>query len=148
VMSAKTFSHDFDLPFIKAAQAQRKLTLAVGCINDELASLASGDTQKLVCDLTPFADIVAWVCVGNEPLGSWQKRAYARLLVPAVQNVPNALKQATLPIGLTVPQNFEFMQASYPPSAGSIKKEFEDIIKGTCDVMRSTGAPFMVNIYP
>ncbi len=148
ITSAKTFTHDFDLPFIKAAQAQRKLTLAVGCINDELSTLASGNTQQLIRDITPFADVVAWVCVGNEPLGSWYKHAYDRLLVPAVRNVANALKQAGLPIGVTVPQNFEFMQASYPPSAGSIKKEFEDVIKGTCDVMRSTGAPFMVNIYP
>jgi hypothetical protein len=40
------------------------------------------------------------------------------------------------------------MGNSYPPSNGSIKPELVDVIKGTCEVMRSTGSPFMVNIYP
>jgi exo-beta-1,3-glucanase (GH17 family) len=148
VTSVKTFTHDYDLPFIKAAQAQKNLTLAVGCTNDELAGLANGNTQSLVSAIAPFADTVAWVCVGNEPLGSWYNHAYDALLVPAVTNVANAFKQAGLAIGVTVPQNFEFMQVSYPPSQGSVKPELANIIKGTCAVMRSTSAPFMVNIYP
>jgi hypothetical protein len=145
VTSVKTFTHDYDLPFIKAAQAQKNLTLAVGCTNDELAGLANGNTQSLVSAIAPFADTVAWVCVGNEPLGSWYNHAYDALLVPAVTNVANAFKQAGLAIGVTVPQNFEFMQVSYPPSQGSVKPELANIIKGTCAVMRSTRAPFMVN---
>ena len=40
------------------------------------------------------------------------------------------------------------MQVSYPPSQGSVKPELVNILQGTCAVMRSTGAPFMVNIYP
>ena len=148
VTSVKTFTHDYDLPFIKAAQAQKNLTLAVGCTNDELAGLANGNTQSLVSAIAPFADTVAWVCVGHEPLGSWYNHAYDALLVPAVTNVANAFKQAGLAIGVTVPQNFEFMQVSYPPSQGSVKPELANIIKGTCAVMRSTRAPFMVNIYP
>jgi len=103
---------------------------------------------NLTCELQGLADTVAWVCVGNEPLGSWYNHAYDALLVPAVTNVANAFKQAGLAIGVTVPQNFEFMQVSYPPSQGSVKPELANIIKGTCAVMRSTRAPFMVNIYP
>ena len=76
VSSVKTFSHDYDLPFIKAAQAQKNLTLAVGCTNDELSGLANGSTtQSLVNAIAPFADTVAWICVGNEPLGSWLNHA-------------------------------------------------------------------------
>src|SRR5882757_52608 len=148
VTSVKTFTHDYDFPFIKAAQAQKNLTLAVGCTNDELAGLANGNTQSLGSAIAPFADTVAWVCVGNEPLGSWYNHAYDALLVPAVTNVANALKQAGLAIGVTVPQNSEIMKVSYPPSQGSVKPELANIIKGTCAVMRSTRAPFMVNIYP
>ena len=148
VKSAKTFSHQGgDLAFMKAAQA-RKLALAVGCTNDELADLAKGNTQSLVNAIRPFADTVAWVCVGNEPLGSWYNGQYNGVLVPAVQNVAKAFKQAGLDIGVTVPQNFEFMANSYPPSAGSVKPGLVSIIQGTCAVMRSSGAPFMVNIYP
>jgi exo-beta-1,3-glucanase (GH17 family) len=148
VGAAKTFSHQGgDLAFMKAAQA-RKLGLAVGCTNDELAGLAQGTTQPLIDAIRPFADSVAWVCVGNEPLGSWYNGKYNGVLVPAVQNVAAALKQAGLDIGVTVPQNFEFMANSYPPSQGSVKSDLVGIIQGTCAAMRSSGAPFMVNIYP
>ena len=148
VTSAKTFSHQgSDLAFMTAARG-KKLTLAVGCTNDELADLATGNTQPLVNAIKPFADIVAWVCVGNEPLGSWHQGKYNSVLVGAVTNVAAAFKKAGLDIGVTVPQNFEFMANSYPPSQGSVKPELVDIIKGTCAAMRSSGAPFMVNIYP
>jgi exo-beta-1,3-glucanase (GH17 family) len=148
VGAAKTFSHqggDFD--FMKAAQA-KKLGLAVGCTNDELAGLAQGATQPLINAIKPFADSVAWVCVGNEPLGSWYNGKYNGVLVPAVKSVYTALHQAGLDIGVTVPQNFEFMANSYPPSQGSVKADLAGIIQGTCDIMRKSKAPFMVNIYP
>jgi exo-beta-1,3-glucanase (GH17 family) len=148
VTSAKIFSHQgSDLKFMEVARASG-LTLAVGCINEQLLDLAQGNTQPLVDAIKPFSDIVAWVCVGNEPLGSWHHGKHNSVLVPAVTNVANAFKQASLDIGVTVPQNFEFMANSYPPSKGSVKPELAGIIKGTCDVMRRSGAPFMVNIYP
>lgn len=148
VKSAKTFSHQgSDLAFMKAARANG-LTLAVGCTNDELAGLAAGITQPLVDAITPFRDVVAWVCVGNEPLGSWHRGKYNDVLSPAVDNVVTAFKRAGLDIGITVPQNFEFMQTSYPPSQGAVKPELTAILKRTCAAMKSSGAPFMVNIYP
>jgi exo-beta-1,3-glucanase (GH17 family) len=148
VTYVKTFGYqDGDLAFIKAAQAQ-KLTLAVGIPDSELQNLAENTTRPLVNAILPVAGIVSWLCVGNEPLGSWKNNQYNDLLVPAVTNVNNAFQKAGLKIGVTVPQNFEFMQSSYPPSNGAIKTELEAIIRGTCGVMRSSGAPFMVNIYP
>src|SRR5687768_14744635 len=55
VTSAKTFSHQgSDLAFMTAARV-KKLTLAVGCTNDELADLATGNTQPLVNAIKPFA---------------------------------------------------------------------------------------------
>src|SRR5215510_2858525 len=123
VKSAKIFSHqDSDLAFMKAARAHR-LTLAVGCTNAELADLAAGKTKPLVDVIRQFTDVVAWVCVGNEPLGSWYGGQYNSVLVPAVRNVAAAFKQEGWTIGVTVPQNFEFMQDSYPPSAGSVKPD-------------------------
>jgi exo-beta-1,3-glucanase (GH17 family) len=149
VTCAKTFGyHDRNLAFIKAAHARKQLTLAVGTLNAELSDLARGITQPLVDAIGPFAEIVSWLCVGNEPLGSWYNHEYDRLLVAAVTNVHNALQRAGLKIGVTVPQNFEFMANSYPPSAGTIKPALQPIIAGTCEVMRRSGAPFMVNIYP
>ena len=97
----------------------------------------------------PYANNICWICDGNEPLGSWYHGAYKEVLAPAVENLFSALRTAGLTqIGVTVPQNFEFMASSYPPSAGAIKPELASIIGRTCKVMRLSGAPFMVNIYP
>ena len=69
-------------------------------------------------------------------------------LVPACTNVHKLLQRNGWRIGVTIAQNFEFMKTSWPPSGGEIKPEYVDIIRGTCEVMRSSGAPFLVNIYP
>src|SRR5260370_19824756 len=51
-------------------------------------------------------------------------------------------------IGVTIAQNFEFVENSWPPSVCKVQPKYVPIIKGTCNVMRSSGAPFMINIYP
>lgn len=148
VRCAKTFSHEGDdLVFMSAAR-ENKLTLAVGCTNDELEALSIGYTESLTQAIKPIADVVSLICVGNEPLGSWQPAKYKNCLAKAVENVRLALGNAGLDIGVTVPQNFEFMQTSYPPSQGAIKPGLVEVIKETCNTMRATKAPFMVNIYP
>ena len=148
VKSAKIFSHEgSDLKFMTAAQTNG-LTLAVGCTNAELQGLADGKTQSLIGAIKPLADIVSVVCVGNEPLGSWQPPAYKNLLIGACENVRLALASEKLDIGVTVPQNFEFMATSYPPSAGAVNPDLVGVIKSTCGTMSATKAPFMVNIYP
>jgi len=126
------------------------LEVALGTTNDTIISFANdlGTARTFVGTIKQYAKAILWVCVGNEPLGSWYNNQYNPYLGKAVGNLCTALQEQSLNIGVTVPQNFEFMQASYPPSAGSIKEEYQQTIKDTCDVMNKTGAPFMVNIYP
>lgn len=148
VRRVKTFSHSGqDLAFIQAAAAL-SLRVAVGIPNNELQGLANGQTQALIANIKPYASAIDYLCVGNEPLGTWYNGAYTQLLVPAMQNVQKALQQAGLPIGVTCPQNFQFMSNSYPPSAGTIDPSLRVIIGNTCKVMQDTKAPFMVNLYP
>ena len=148
VMRAKTFSyHGADLQFIQAAST-RNLRLAVGIPNAELEALAKGQTQALIAAIKPYARSIEFLCVGNEPLGSWHGGRYLNLLVPAMQNVHKALLQAGLQIGVTVPLNYSIMGASYPPSAGQFSQSLALIIRNACQVMVASGAPFMVNVYP
>jgi exo-beta-1,3-glucanase (GH17 family) len=145
---AKTFSyHGADLQFIQAASASN-LRLAVGIPNDELEALANGQTQALIAAIKPYARSIDWLCVGNEPLGSWHGGRYRDLLVPAMQNVHSALKGSGLQIGVTVPLNYAIMANSYPPSAGAFNPSLVTIITGACKVMSDSHAPFMVNVYP
>jgi len=126
------------------------IKVALGTTNEEIQTLANGgpNPDLFVQRIKNFAPAISWICVGNEPLGSWYGDKYYPLLGRAVANLHAALQRAQLKIGVTVPQNFEFMEVSYPPSAGKIKQKFEQTIKDTCAVMQSSGAPFMVNIYP
>jgi hypothetical protein len=145
---AKTFSYQgADLQFIRAASF-RNLRLAVGIPNSELQALANGQTQALIAAIQPHASIIELLCVGNEPLGAWYHGQYLNLLVPAMQNVQQALQKARLQIGVTVPLNYSIMANSYPPSQGQLDPSLTAIINNACGVMAATGAPFMVNIYP
>jgi hypothetical protein len=135
--------------------------VALGIPNHRLAELSnSNGAQKLVREMIGACSygvgavnnmfrVVKWICVGNEPLGSWHNDKYLAGLSAAVTNVYDALKAAGYPnIGVTVPQNFEFMDKSWPPSHGKIKDKFKGVIKSTCGVIKDSKAPFMVNIYP
>jgi exo-beta-1,3-glucanase (GH17 family) len=127
------------------------LKVIVGIPNDDILNIAAGgDSAKLIINqIKPYAEAISWVCVGNEPLGSWYGDKYSPYLSKAVGVVYDVLQSSGLKnVGVTVPQNFEFMETSYPPSAGAIKQKFEQIIKDTCAVMTVSKAPFMVNIYP
>jgi len=135
--------------------------VALGIPNDKLPDLADSTkatalVDKMITDCGGsdlFQSLVRWVCVGNEPLGSWFGDKYVSYLAPAVINVHNALHDRKLEkIGVTVPQNFEFMDSSpahvWPPSQGMIQEKYKQTIAATCAVMEKSGAPFMVNIYP
>ena len=145
---AKTFSYQgADLQFIQAASTSN-LRLAVGIPNAELQALAGGQTQALIAAIKPYARSIDWLCVGNEPLASWHEGKYLNVLVPAMQNVQNALQQAGLQIGVTVPLNYAIMANSFPPSAGQFNPSLVAIITAACKVMSTSHAPFMVNVYP
>jgi exo-beta-1,3-glucanase (GH17 family) len=151
VYMAKTFSLSASsMEFISAATSHNlPVKLAVGAPNNMLKDFASGNTSDFIAKIRPYAQNICWICVGNEPLGSWNNGIYNNILAPAVSNVHAALQKAGLNgIGVTVPQNFEFMASSYPPSSGAIKPQLASIIKSTCEVAQISGAPFMVNIYP
>lgn len=130
--------------------SHNRMSLALGTLNSELSEFAAGNTGPFLKKIKPYASIISWICVGNEPLGSWYDHKFDGVLSPAVSSLYQALQQdsATQHIGVTVPQNFEFMQVSYPPSHGTIKPALEPIISSTCKIMKQSGAPFMVNIYP
>ena len=141
---AKTFSlSQRSLSFIGQAQHYPGFMLAVGTPNDMLQDFAAGKTTEFLNTIQPYLNNIDLICVGNEPLASWWNGKYNDFLAPAVKNIFSATGKP-----VTVPQNFEFMATSYPPSAGAIKPELVPIIRSTCEVMEASHAYFMVNIYP
>ncbi len=151
----KLFDWDaIDSEFINTVNASSGLSIALGIPNHRLADLnttsgASAVVDEMAGRCGAAWQHVRWVCVGNEPLGAWLNGQYLSVLGSAVGNVYAALLAKNYKtVGVTVPQNFDFMANSWPPSAGRIKPDYQQAIKDTCAVMRTSRAPFMVNIYP
>lgn len=155
VRNIKIFSYDGpDLAIIEAVRQKvgqgADLKLVVGIPNDRLEALSKNDIpQDLVTVIEKYRDIIACVSVGNEPLLAYNKDRFASFLVPACTNVHKLLQSKGWKIGVTIAQNSDFMdEASWPPSIGKVKPQYADIIRGTCQVMRDSGAPFLINVYP
>ncbi|MCP4327805.1 MAG: hypothetical protein GY791_05140 [Alphaproteobacteria bacterium] len=146
VKTVKMFNYT-QTEFLDAARASG-LRVLTAVPNDGLAALAKGDTAPVIKATQPYADIVAAICVGNEPLGAWHKGKYTQALVPAVTNLAKALEAARLDVKVTVPFNYAIMGQSYPPSQGVLKGDLTAIITQVCTVLRSTGSAFLINIYP
>ncbi|MCA0304585.1 MAG: hypothetical protein LCH95_19430 [Proteobacteria bacterium] len=148
VQRAKTFSYrGDDLAFIRAAAAAG-LRLVVGVPNDQLERLALGDTSDLVDAIAPSAGAIDFLSVGNEPLDPMYGGAHDARLVPAMQAVQVALRQAGLKIGVTCAHSYGIVAASYPPSAGALVPARQDLVRATCAVAQATEAPFLVTLYP
>ena len=89
VYMAKTFSlSESSMEFISAATSHNlPVKLAVGAPNNMLKDFASGNTSDFIAKIRPYAQNICWICVGNEPLGSWNNGIYNNILAPAVSNV-------------------------------------------------------------
>ena len=136
--------------FIEDAKSN-SLQVIIGVPNDKLANLSANSSTALAAIVNvvkTYSDTIIMICVGNEPLAPWQKGDYNRTLVPAIQNLQTALIAANVATPLTVPFNYAIMSASYPPSAGALDSNLTTIIKDVCKVIKSSGAVFMINIYP
>jgi hypothetical protein len=143
-------------------QSSPPIQAALGIPNYMLTRLSTPEgAQSLwddvakACSYGPYPDTllfnVRWICVGNEPLLRGYNDQYLSVLSKAVNNLYGILQKSInyKKMGVTVPQNFDFMgDPSWPPSAGRIQGKYKQTIKDTCSVMKLSGAPFMVNIYP
>lgn len=136
--------------FIQDAKS-KGLQVIIGIPNEKLADLSANKASALsaVVDVVKtYADTIIMVCVGNEPLAPWKNGKYTASLVPAIQNLQTALEAANAATPLTVPFNYAIMGNSYPPSAGVLNSDLTSTIKDVCKVIKSSGAVFMINIYP
>ncbi|KAI3761199.1 hypothetical protein L1987_51610 [Smallanthus sonchifolius] len=71
-------------------------------------------------------------------------------LLPAMQNVQNALNEASLggKIKVSTVHSMTVLGQSEPPSAGRFDPSVGDLLKGLLEFNKATGSPFMINSYP
>ena len=88
--------------------------------------------------------------MGNEPLHRSYGDTYVDVLVPALTNIQQALTDLRLApaVKVTVPINADALWTSYPPSSGAFRLNIVKQVTQIAAILRATGGPFTVNIYP
>lgn len=144
--SVKLFNYT-QTGFLDQARANR-FSVLVDVPNAGLEDLYNNNTSELVNAIASYTDVIETVCIGNEPLGSWQPEIYKTYLPKAVSNAYAAFQKQRLNVRITVPFNYAIMGNSWPPSSGTFDTELVDTIEAVCAVLGQSGSPFMVNVYP
>ncbi|XP_024543079.1 glucan endo-1,3-beta-D-glucosidase [Selaginella moellendorffii] len=130
------------------------VSIVVGIPNEQLESLGSNPTaaaiwvkQHIVAFL-PHTNIIA-IAAGNEAL-TIANGSFSSFLMPCINNVYAALASLGLHdrIKISTPHSFAVLAMSYPPSSGTFRPSFLQVIIPLLQFLSKTGSPLMINAYP
>ncbi|KAJ8450883.1 hypothetical protein Cgig2_032508 [Carnegiea gigantea] len=141
-------------PVIIKALANTGIGIAIGAANGDIPALASDPGHASdwvgsnVLAYYPGSKIVL-INVGNEVLFSGDQNLISQL-VPAMQNVQNALNAAQLggKIKVSTVNAMSVLSQSDPPSSGAFNPANGDTMKQLLEFLKQTGSPFTINPYP
>ncbi|CAI0377324.1 unnamed protein product [Linum tenue] len=141
-------------PAIIRALANTGIGIVIGAANGDIPALASDPNsagQWVNSNVLPFypASSIVLVTVGNEVLLSGDQNLISQLL-PAMQNVQNALNSASLggKVKVSTVHSMSILGRSDPPSSGSFDSSHLDAMKALLQFQRGVGSPIAVNPYP
>ena len=94
-----------------------------------------------------------YVAVGNEPFLKSYNGSFINITFPALKNMQKALNEAGFGqrIKVVVPLNADIYSSpenTPVPSAGSFRKDINDLMVDIVNFLHVNDAPFVVNIYP
>ncbi|KAI3767192.1 hypothetical protein L2E82_17280 [Cichorium intybus] len=141
-------------PAIIKALANTGIGITIGASNADIPAMAAdlnfakGWISSNVSPYYPASKIIL-INVGNEVLYYSDENLKTQLL-PAMQNLQNALEAASLggKIKVSTVHPMSVLGQSEPPSAGRFDPKYVDLLKGLLDFNKATGSPFMINPYP
>ncbi|KAK9676694.1 hypothetical protein RND81_11G094000 [Saponaria officinalis] len=136
------------------SNSSSSVSLTVSLPNEHLSSAATRPnfaTLWVLRNILPFlpSTPIHSIAVGNEVLSDPHNTT--AFLLPAMLNLHSALLKLNLAdkIKLSSPIALSALGNSYPPSAGSFRKELiEPVFKPMLEFLRRTGSYLMVNAYP
>ncbi|KAK4429102.1 Glucan endo-1,3-beta-glucosidase, acidic isoform PR-Q' [Sesamum alatum] len=99
-----------------------------------------------------YADVrFRYIAIGNEvsPLRG-DTSQYVQFILPALQNIQNAISAAGLGNQIKVSTAFEtgVLGTDFPPADRVFRPELGDYLNGIIGFLVNNGAPLLVNIYP
>ncbi|WVZ19852.1 hypothetical protein V8G54_007174 [Vigna mungo] len=131
------------------------IELILGVANPDLQALASSSdnaiqwVQNNVLNYFPYVKI-KYVAVGNEvnPVGA--NSQYAQYVLPAIQNIYQAIRAQGLQdqIKVTTAIDMSMLGNSYPPSQGSFRADVRSYIDPIIGYLVYANAPLLANVYP
>ncbi|XP_059429816.1 glucan endo-1,3-beta-glucosidase-like [Corylus avellana] len=126
------------------------IELIIGILNKDLQGLtnAAAATTWVQNNIRNWPDVkFKYIAVGNEVHPG---DAEAQYVLPAIQNIHNAIVAASLQDQIKVSTSIDttLLGSSYPPSAGSFSDSANSYITAIVNFLVSNGAPLLVNVYP
>ncbi|XP_055815709.1 glucan endo-1,3-beta-D-glucosidase [Solanum dulcamara] len=141
-------------PAIIKALANTGIGIVIGASNGDIPALAADPNfagqwvNSNILAYYPASKIIV-VNVGNEVVTSGDQNLIPQLL-PAMQNVQNALNAASLGgrIKVSTVHAMSILSQSDPPSSGLFSPVFGDTLKALLQFHKENGSPLMINPYP
>ncbi|XP_010254870.1 PREDICTED: glucan endo-1,3-beta-D-glucosidase [Nelumbo nucifera] len=141
-------------PAIIKALANTAIGIVIAAANGDIPPLASDPNfakQWINSNVLPYypASKIIVINVGNEVMTSGDQNLISNLL-PAMQNVQNALNAASLggKIKVSTVHSMAVLAQSDPPSSGMFHPELFETLKAMLGFLQDTGSPFTINPYP
>lgn len=154
ISKVKLFNAD---PGVLRALAGSGIQVMVGVTNDELASIAGSQAaaddwvaQNVSRYVGRGGVDIRYIAVGNEPFLTSYQGQFQSYIIPAMTNIQRSLVKANLAsyVKLVVPCNADAYQSASVPSQGVFRTELTQLMTQLAAFLSSSGAPFVVNIYP
>ncbi|XP_043718140.1 glucan endo-1,3-beta-glucosidase 11-like [Telopea speciosissima] len=140
-------------PRVLRAFANTSVEFVVALGNQYLAKMTDPEKARAwvktnVQSFLPATNITC-ITVGNEVL-TFNDTSLTENLLPAMQNVHTALVSLGLDkqVTVTTAHSLAVLENSYPPSAGSFRRDLTEYISPILNFHVKTGSPFLINAYP
>nr|BAW35426.1 beta-1,3-glucanase [Drosera adelae] len=130
------------------------IQLMVGVPNGNLQSIASsqGNANSWVQNnILPYPNVqFKYIAVGNEIRPNNGASQYAQYVLPAMQNIWNAVKQYGLSnnIKVSTPWEMGVVTNTYPPSSGEFDPSIQSYTQPIIRFLVDNGLPLFLNCYP
>ncbi|KAA8526077.1 hypothetical protein F0562_007823 [Nyssa sinensis] len=140
-------------PQVLRAFADTGVEFIVGLGNEYLSKMRDPDKAQVWVKTNVQAYLpatkITCIAIGNEVL-TFNDTSLSDNLLPAMQGVHTALVNLGLDkkVTVTTAHSLSILETSYPPSAGSFRRDLTEYITQILNFHLKTGSPFLINAYP